>query len=72
MHTLCMPHTSEIFTLQEISLPHALLTTTPRCAPDFTTMHRAEHINDAQIVFLVAQVFTGWECDNELMHKTSK
>lgn len=32
-------------------------------------MHRAEH--GARIVFLVVQLFTGLECDNELMHRTS-
>ncbi len=52
MYTLCMPLKSEIFTLQEISLPYLSLTQhRGKCTQDFTTMHHAVHTNGAQIVF---------------------
>lgn len=68
-----MPQKSEILTLQEISLPYLSLTQHhAKCTQDLRTMPRAVYKKDAQIVFLVAQVFTGLECVNELMHKTSE
>lgn len=39
---------------------------------DLTTMRRDVYVNDAQIVFLVTQVFTGLERDNELKLEASE
>lgn len=63
----------EIFPRRETSPPYATHTATPRRSQDLATMRRAEQTKRCSgCVFLVAQVFAGWECDNELMHKASK
>lgn len=70
-YTHYVPPETEIFTLQEISLPHLPVTQHhANCTQDLTTMHHAVYINDTQICVLSVQVFTGSERDNELMHKT--
>lgn len=68
-----MPQESEIFTREGILLPYlSAKQHLAKCTQDLTTMRSAVYINGTQLVFLVAQVFTGLERDNESMHKTSE